>query len=144
MADYRDQESAIQGAGTQLAAISVDSPEKSHAVRDELRLNFPILCDTHRRVTREWGIYNAREKGGIAKPAVFILGPGRVVRYVSVDEVASRVPASEIVRILSARAPAPLPLRRRLNPGPGNFFRAARNSLHFGMRQPDSEPDESK
>ena len=144
MADYRDQEPAIRAAGAILAAISADGPDKSQAVHDELRLNFPILCDTHRRVAREWGVYNAREKGGIAKPAVFILAPGRVVRYASVDEVASRVPAAEIVRILSAHDPAPLPQRRRLNPGPGNFFRAARNSLHFGMRQPDSEPDESK
>jgi peroxiredoxin len=139
LADYRDQEAAIAGAGAKLAAISVDSPEKSHAVRDELRLNFPIFCDTHRRVAREWGVYNAHEKGGIAKPAVFILNPGCVVRYASVDEVVSRVPASEIVHLLSAHDGVPAPQRRRLNPGPRTFFRAVRNSLHFGVRQPESE-----
>jgi peroxiredoxin len=139
LADYRDQEAAIRAAGAKLAAISVDGPEKSQAVRDELRVNFPILCDTHRRVAREWGVYNAREKGGIAKPAVFILDPGRLVRYVSVDEVASRIPASEVVRLLSARDGLPAPQRRRLVPRPGNFFRAVRNSLHFGVRQPESE-----
>jgi peroxiredoxin len=139
LADYRDQESAIHAAGAKLAAISVDGPEKSQAVRDEFHLNFAILCDTHRRVTREWGVYNAREKGGIARPAVFILDPGRVVRYVSVDEVASRVPAPEVVRLLSAGSGVPAPQRRRLNPGPGNFVRAVRNSLHFGVRQPESQ-----
>lgn len=140
MADYRDQEPAIRAAGAKLAALSVDSPEKSQAVRDEFRLNFPILCDTHRRVVRQWGVYNAREKGGIAKPAVFILDPGRVVRYVSVDEVASRIPASQIVRLLSAHnGGVPAPERRRLIPGPRNFFRAVRNSLHFGVRQPESD-----
>lgn len=122
-----------------MVAISVDGPEKSQAVRDELRLDFPILCDTYRRVTREWGVFNAREKGGIAKPAVFILDPGRLVRYVSVDEVGSRIPASEIVRPLSPRDGAPAPQRRRLVPRPGNFFRAVRNSLQFGMHQPESE-----
>jgi peroxiredoxin len=138
LADYRDREAAIRAAGAKLAVLSVDSPEKSQAVRQELRLTFPVLSDTHRRVVREWGVYNAREKGGIAKPAVFILDPGRVVRFVSVDEVASRVPASEIARLLSARDGAPPPHRRALVPRPGNFFRAVSNSIHFGVRQPDS------
>lgn len=118
-------------------AISVDNPEKSQAMRDKLRLTFPIVCDTHRRVVREWGVYNAREKGGIAKPAVFILDPGRLVRYVSVDEVSSRVPASEIVRLLSAHDSVPAPQRRAVIPRPGNFFRAVRNSMHFGAREPE-------
>lgn len=122
-----------------MAAISVDSPEKSRAVRDELKLDFPILSDTHRRVVREWGVYNAREKGGIAKPAVFILDPGRVVRYISVDEVASRVPAAEITRILGERDGAPAAHRRAVVPRPGNFFRAVSNSIHFGVREPESE-----
>jgi peroxiredoxin len=139
LADYREHETAIRSAGATLAAISVDSPEKSQAVRDELKLDFPILSDTHRRVVREWGVYNAREKGGIAKPAVFILDPGRVVRYVSVDEVASRVPATEIARILSGHDAAPAPHRRAVVPRPGNFFRAVSNSIHFGMRQLESE-----
>ena len=139
MADYRDQQPAIRAAGAKLAAISVDSPEKSQAVRDEFGLTFPILCDTDRRAAREWGVYNAREKGGIAKPAVFILDPGCVVRYVSVDEIASRVPASQVVQLLSAHDGVAAPQRRRLNPGPGNFFRAVRNSLHFGVRQPESQ-----
>ncbi len=140
MADYREQEPSIHAGGAKLAAISVDSPEKSQAVRDEFHLDFPILCDSHRRVVREWGVYNAREKGGIAKPAVFILDPDRVVRYASVDEVASRIPAAEIVRVLSARDGIPAPQRRRLVPRPGNFFRAMRNSMHFGMREPESGP----
>ncbi len=139
MADYRDHEGAIRSAGAKLAAISADSAEKSQAVRKELHLSFPILCDPHRRVIREWGVYNASEKGGIAKPAVFILHPGRVVRYASVDEVASRVPASEIVHVLSAGESAAAPQRRALIPRPGNFFRAVRNSIQFGAREPESE-----
>lgn len=139
MADYRDQEAAIRSAGAKLAAISVDSPEKLQAVQKELNLNFPLLSDTHRRVVREWGVYNAREKGGIAKPAVFILDPGRAVRFASVDEIASRIPAQEIARILSARDGAPAPHRRAVVPRPGNFFSAVSNSIHFGVREPESE-----
>ena len=118
-----------------MVAISVDGAEKSQAVRDQLGLHFPILCDTDRVVVRQWGVYNARGKGGVAKPAVFILNPDRVVRYVSVDEVASRVPASEIVRMLGGGTET-APQRRSLIPRPANFFSAVRNSIHFGLRQP--------
>ena len=97
------------------------------------------MCDTHRRVVREWGVYNAGEKGGIAKPAVFILDPGRVVRYVSVDEVASRVPASDIVAQLSSHDGVPAPHHRRVFPRPSNFYRAVGNAMQFGVRQPESE-----
>ncbi|MDE3170373.1 MAG: peroxiredoxin family protein [Acidobacteriota bacterium] len=138
MAEYREHEKAFEAAGAKLAAISVDSPEKSQAVRDELRLKFPVLCDTHRRVVREWGVYNAREKGGIAKPAIFVLNPARVVRFVSVDEIASRIPASEIVRILFNPDRIVEPHRRRVVPHPGNFWRAVSNAIHFGAREPDS------
>lgn len=140
MADYREQDAAIRAAGAKLVAISVDAPEKSQAVRDELRLPFTILCDMQRTVVRAWGVYNAREKGGIAKPAVFILDPGRVVRCVSVDEVASRVPASEIVRLLRGETPALPAHRRAVIPRPGNFFSAVSNSIHFGVRQRADKP----
>ena len=122
-----------------MIAISVDGPEKSRAVRDELRLPFTILCDTQRNVVREWGVYNAREKGGIAKPAVFILDPKRIVRYVSVDEVASRVPASEIARLLRGETSALPAQRRTVIPRPGNFFSATRNSIRFGLRERDDK-----
>ena len=121
-------------------AISVDAPEKSQAVRDQLRLPFAILCDTQRMVVRQWSVYNAREKGGIAKPAIFILDPGRIVRCVSVDEVASRVPAAEILRWLGEKDRNSTVHRRALIPRPANFFSAARNSLHFGVQQPRNEP----
>lgn len=141
MAEYREHYSAIRGAGAELAAISVDGPEKSQAVRDQLGLPFSILCDTERAVVRQWGVYNAREKGGIAKPAVFIVDPGRIVRYISVDEVASRVPASEIVAVLRAKGPISPSQRRTLIPRPGNFFSATRNSIRFGVRQPKDKTE---
>ncbi len=138
MADYRNHSADIRATGAKLAAISVDSPEKSQTVREELHLTFPILCDTQRQVVREWGIYNAREKGGIAKPSVFVIDPGRVVRYVSIDEVSSRVPASDIVRLLAARNEVARPRRQKLIPGPGSWARAVRNSMRHGVREPES------
>ena len=135
MADYRDLYAALRAAGADLVAVSVDAPEKSEAVRRELRLPFPILSDSQRRVVREWDIYNPREKGGIAKSAVFILSTDRTVQFASVDEVASRIPAAEILRRLSAEGSGPGANRKKLIPGPATFFRAIRNALRMGMVQ---------
>jgi len=104
-------------------------------LRRDLRLPFPILSDSQRRVVQEWGIYNPDEKGGIAKPAVFILASGRMVRFVSVDEVASRVPAAEILRRLSERGLGPRADRKTRIPGPATFFRAIRNAMRMGAVQ---------
>lgn len=110
-------------------AVSVDGPEKSEALRVHLSLPFPILCDTGRRVVRDWGIYNSREKGGIAKPAVFIIDLSRMVRYASVDSVVRRVPAAVIVSLLPNAANAQ-PLGRRVYvPLLSEWISAIRNSI---------------
>jgi peroxiredoxin len=134
LADYRDHYQQIRAAGADVAAISVDPPEKSEFVRRQLRLPFTVLCDTERCVIREWNIYNPVEKGGIAKPAVFIVGPDRVVRLASMDSVVSRVPASEILRDLGIAAEARHPRRKRYIPSPSCFFRAIRNAIRLGVR----------
>jgi peroxiredoxin len=100
LADYRDHYNEIRKAGSRLVAVAVDSPNKSEALRQQLSLQFPILCDTERRLVREWGIYNPREKGGIAKPAVFLIDPDRVTRFAAVDSVSTRVSAPEMIRLL--------------------------------------------
>ena len=129
MADYREHYLEIQSAGASVVAVSVDAPNKSEALRVHLALPFPILCDTQRRVVRDWGIYNSREKGGIAKPAVFIIDPSQVVSYASVDAVAIRVPAAEIVSLLQNIAKAQ-PVRRRLYiPLFSDWISAIRNSI---------------
>ncbi len=125
--DYREHYQEIRATGARVVAVSVDAPDKSEVLRHELGLPFPILCDTERRVIREWNIYNPRERGGIAKPAVFVLGRDRTVRFGSVDAVATRVPASEIVHILQAVAERH-PVRRKVYiPRLAEWFRAIRN-----------------
>ena len=85
---------------------------------------------------QQWDIYNAREKGGIAKPAVFIIDRDRSVRYHSIDTTSVRVPASEIVSILQTKEEAP-PARRKLYfPHLADFIRAIRNARRFGVRSP--------
>jgi peroxiredoxin len=129
LADYREHYPEIRSAGASLVAVSVDSCEASEALRTQLSLPFPILCDTERRVVKDWDIYNSRERGGIAKPAVFVIDSNQLVRYASVDSVATRVPALEIVRWLQSAANAP-PIRRKVHiPTLSEWIRAILNNF---------------
>jgi peroxiredoxin len=128
LADYRDHYAEIRAAGAEVVAVSVDPSAKSEAVRRELTLPFPILCDTERRVIKDWNIYNPKERGGIAKPAVFVIDRDRTVRYSKIDHVATRIPASEIVRILGS-AQQREAQRKVYIPRPSDCFRAIRNMI---------------
>jgi peroxiredoxin len=129
LAEYREHYPEIQSAGASIVAVSVDAPDKSEAVRVDLSLPFSILCDTEHRVVKDWGIYNSGVKGGIAKPAVFIIDSTHVVRYAAVDGVARRVPAAEIVSVLQNAAKAQ-PVRRRIHvPSFSEWKSAIRNMI---------------
>ena len=129
MADYREHFEDLRAAGASVVAVSVDAPEQSEALRRALRLSFPILCDTERRVVRQWDIYNPRERGGIAKPAVFLIDRGRTLCFGAVDTVVRRVPAAEIVRLLQTAAMGEPVRRKTYIPRWGEWLRAIRNTL---------------
>ena len=131
MADYAKRYEEIRSAGADVAAVSVDPPGKSIAVRRGLRLPFAILSDTNKRVIQDWDIYNAKEKGGIAKPAVFIIDRGRKVLFASVDRVNARVATTDIVRILQTHDEAASAERRTYFPSPMDFVRAIRNAIRL-------------
>jgi peroxiredoxin Q/BCP len=130
LADYRDHYAQLRAAGASVVAVSVDPPEESEALRIQLSLPFPILCDTQRQLVREWHIYNPRERGGIAKPAVFIIDAGGVVQYAAVDNVTTRVPAAEIVRLLQTSEEMPSLRRKLYIPLFSDWLRALRNQFH--------------
>lgn len=98
-------------------------------MRAHLFLPFPILCDTERRVVKLWDIYNPREKGGIAKPAVFIIDQDRVVRYAAVDTVVKRVPVEEITAGLQVVADVSPGRRRVILPHLSDWLNAIRNGM---------------
>lgn len=129
MADYREHYEALLAAGGRVVAVSVDAPEHSEALRRSLRLPFPILCDTERRVVRQWDIYNPRERGGIAKPAVFLIDGDRTLRFGAVDTVVRRVPAAEIIRLVKTAAMGDPVRRKTYIPRWGEWLRAVRNTL---------------
>jgi peroxiredoxin len=129
LADYRKDYEAIRAAGADVVAVSVDPPQRAELMRRELQLPLVVLCDTERHVVREWGIYNERERGGIAKPCVFIIERDRTVRYFSLDDVAKRVPATEILRLFKSTGNMGDARRKVYIPSPTDMFRAIRNNL---------------
>ena len=136
MAEYARHHDAIRAAGAEVAALSVDSPARSEALRAELALPFPILSDASRRVVRAWDLYNPREMGGIAVPAVFAIGPDQVVRYRSIDATRQRVSTDGVLRFLRGETEAESVGRERVRAGLGDFARAFANAARRGLRTP--------
>ena len=117
----------------------MDTPERSAALAQQLDLPFPLLCDPAREIVRAYGVFNEKEKGGIAYPATFVLDRERAVRFRSLDRTASRVNLDGLFdylrRGLDAQAPV-TPERKRLLPHLADFGRVTRNALRFGVRSP--------
>ena len=86
--------------GVRLAAVSVDSPETLRSLREDGGLGFELLSDTRRESLRAWGLLNARERGGIAIPAVFVLDTDGKIVYRSLDRTASRADVTSILIFL--------------------------------------------
>ena len=121
MAEFAEREDAFQAAGVRLAALAVDPHERSEAVRLRYGLQFPILCDTERRVVREWNLFNPEERGGIAVPAILMLDPGLRVLYATQGTVVSRVRAADMLSLV----------RERRNPSGNGPMQSPRNRIIF-------------
>ncbi len=136
MAEYQRNAGAIRDAGASIVALSVDSAERSEGVRRELGLSFPILCDTSRTVVRAWDLYNPREMGGIAIPAVFVIGPGLRVRYRSIDRTRERVSTDGVLAFLGGNAQPGSLERTPIRAGLREFARAISNAIRRGPKTP--------
>jgi peroxiredoxin len=136
LAEYARVHPEIRAAGADVAALSVDSAERSAALREQLKLPFPILGDVSRAVVQAWDLYNPREMGGIAVPAVFVIDPDLRVRWRSVDSTRERVSADGVLRFLRGEAAASSPARTRVRAGLGEFARALGNAARRGAKTP--------
>jgi len=139
LTEYRDRFSELESLGAGVAALSVDAPETSKALKAELGLPFRLLCDTQRRVVEAYGLYNRREKGGIAYPATFVLGPERIVRFHSLDRTITRVNLAALFAFLrggSDGGPPGAPKRGVVVPPLGVWVRAVRSAFKRGYRSP--------
>ncbi len=105
-----------------MAALAVDELKSSEALRRRYKLPFPLLCDTQHKVVRAWGLYNSKEKGGIARPAMFLLDSNRRVHCASLDEEVRRVHAREMLAYLRATSGAKQPGMRVVIPTLGDWL----------------------
>jgi len=79
----------------------------------------------------------AREQGGIAVPAVFVIGPGREVLYRSTDATRRRVSPEGVLGFLRGQSGAGETSRRAVRAGPGDFASAIWNAFRRGLRTPE-------
>jgi peroxiredoxin Q/BCP len=138
LAEFRDLSNDFRGLGVHIAAVAVDSPERSDRVRRQYELPFPILCDAQKEVVRAWSLFNAEEKGGIAIPAVLLLGRDRRFRLIMIEGVSTRVRAVDLLSFLRSH-PVPansaddiasdVQRQRVIFPSLVDFGRAIWNSL---------------
>ena len=139
MAGYRDRFAELTSLGLGLAAVSVDAPERSRALAAQLELAFPLLSDAGREVVHAYGVFNCREKGGIAYPATFVLSRDRVVRFRSLDRTVTRVDLGGLFGFLRSgleqASPDP-PARSRVIPAARDWLRFVANALRYGIRTP--------
>ena len=138
MAEYGAHYQEFRAAGVDVVALSVDDAPRSEGLRAQLGLPFPILCDPGRVVVRAWDLYNSKEMGGIAFPAVFVIGPDRRVRYRSVDRTRDRASTDGVLRFLRGEASADTVERVRVHAGLREFGRATANAFRRGLRTPET------
>ncbi|MBI3784664.1 MAG: redoxin domain-containing protein [Deltaproteobacteria bacterium] len=67
---------------TDVVAVVVDPVERNALVIRELKLSFPILADSDRRVIRTYDLLHPEGgEGGIARPATFVIDRDGIVRW---------------------------------------------------------------
>lgn len=127
MAGFSKLAAEFQAAGTGLAAISADSVAALANLAAARPIPFPLLSDADCQVIRAWGLYS-RERGGIARPALFWIGAGGGVRYAAEERWAARVPAWEMLELARAGADPgrALPRTRWTWPRLGDWARVLR------------------
>jgi peroxiredoxin len=78
----------------------VDSVWANKAFREQLGIDFPVLSDTRREVSRTFGVYD--ENNDIARRTTFIVDTAGVVRHVDQqrDAVAHADGAIGVCRLL--------------------------------------------
>ena len=83
LTDYADIYSRFKPLGAQLVAVSVDDPEKSRQLADELKIEFPLLSDTDFKLAGDYGVYKSDDEGPQphGEPAIFIIDADGKIAY---------------------------------------------------------------
>lgn len=91
----RDDMSNYNDLNAQILAVSVDSPFALDKFKKEQELNFPLLSDFNKEVSRMYGaLYEEFVMGlrGVSKRSAFVIDKEGTVRYAEVLESAGDLP----------------------------------------------------
>lgn len=94
MCSVRDTLSQYGDLQAQVLGISVDNPFAQKAWAKENKLNFPLLSDFNKDVSRSFGSLYDDLIGfkGVSKRSAFVIDKNGVVRYASVSDDAKKLP----------------------------------------------------
>ncbi len=101
MCSFRDSLADFNKLNAQVIGISVDAPAANKAFAAHNHLEFPVLSDFTREVSKKYaGIYENFGVKGLtaAKRSVFVVDPGGIVRYAWISEDPGVEPNYEEVR----------------------------------------------
>jgi len=86
--DFADIYSRFESLGAELVAVSVDPPETSRELRDQMKLPFTLLSDIDFQVAQSYGVYRSDDEDGPqphGEPAVFIIDADGNLAYSQVQ-----------------------------------------------------------
>jgi glutaredoxin-dependent peroxiredoxin len=87
---FRDSLSSLNTFNAQVVAASTDSPFANRVFAEQNKLNFPVLSDVSKEVSKQYaGLYD--QFSGIpgftaAKRSVFVIDPGGTVKYAWISD----------------------------------------------------------
>ncbi|HEY4206290.1 MAG TPA: redoxin domain-containing protein [Puia sp.] len=102
----RDNIALYEQVNAQVLAISVDSLFTLARYKDDQQLNFPLLSDFNKEVSKTYGcLYDTFvfDMHGVSKRSAFVVDKMGIIRYAEVLETASDLPNfSEVQKVLSS------------------------------------------
>ena len=97
----RDNIATYNNLDAEILAVSVDSPFTLGRFKQDQSLNFPLLSDFNKEVSRNYGtLYEEFVLGlrGVSKRSAFVIDKEGTVRYAEVLENAGEVPDFAAIR----------------------------------------------
>jgi peroxiredoxin (alkyl hydroperoxide reductase subunit C) len=83
---FRDAAGQFNETNTAILGVSIDSVWANKAFREQLGVDFPILSDSRREVSRRYGVLN--DESGVARRTTFVIDAEGIVRHIDQDRAA--------------------------------------------------------
>lgn len=101
LCETRDNIGVYAASNAEVLAISVDSPFTLAKFKEDQGLNFPLLSDFNKEVTRAYGcLYETFVLGlkGVSKRSAFVVDAHGIIQYAEVLENAGELPNFEAIQ----------------------------------------------